>query len=104
MSALRVLFCDDSGGVIKGFENNVGRPLAGIIEYVTASSVAGVEELVRGGESFDVVVTDLNFERVGGDHMDAAGRKKVRRNLLAYCERDTLAMVRIVERLRELAA
>ena len=28
----------------------------------------------------------------------------MRRDLLAYCERDTFAMVKVVERLRELAA
>ena len=30
-------------------------------------------------------------------------RDQLRRDLLAYCERDTWAMVRLVERLRELA-
>jgi hypothetical protein len=30
-------------------------------------------------------------------------RRALRRNLLAYCERDTLGMVRLVERLRALA-
>ena len=30
-------------------------------------------------------------------------RARVRRDLLAYCERDTWALVRLVERLRELA-
>ena len=67
---LRVLFCDDSGGVLKGFEKNVGRPLKGQIDYVTASSVAGVLALIADGESFDLVITDLNFEKVGGGSRD----------------------------------
>ena len=33
---------------------------------------------------------------------DIDERNKIRRNLLAYCELDTLAMVRIVERMRQL--
>ena len=67
---LRVLFCDDSGGVIKGFEKNVGRPLRGQIEYLTVSSVDGVQALIAEGEEFDLVVTDLNFEKVGGGSKD----------------------------------
>lgn len=35
---------------------------------------------------------------------DPARRGEVRRQLLAYCERDTYAMVRLLERLREMAA
>ena len=37
------------------------------------------------------------------DALPPAERARLRRQLLAYCERDTLAMVRLVERLRELA-
>jgi len=40
---------------------------------------------------------------LGGESMDAAERERLRAHLLAYCERDTLAMVKVVERLRELA-
>ncbi len=40
---------------------------------------------------------------LGGESMDAAERARLRPHLLAYCERDTLAMVKVVERLRELA-
>ncbi|MFG0320408.1 MAG: sigma-54-dependent transcriptional regulator [Planctomycetota bacterium JB042] len=67
---MRVLFCDDSGGVVKGFVKNVAKPLADSIEAETASSVAGVEVLIEAGEAFDVVVTDLNFEKVGGGPTD----------------------------------
>lgn len=35
--------------------------------------------------------------------MDAEYRHRLRRALLAYCERDTLATVKLVERLRQLA-
>jgi hypothetical protein len=38
------------------------------------------------------------------DRIPAAERDRVRRDLLAYCERDTWAMVRLVERLKELAS
>lgn len=67
---LRVLFCDDSGGVLKGFEKNVGVPLKGQVDCVMASSLAGVEALIAEGEAFDLVVTDLNFEKVGGGSKD----------------------------------
>jgi len=40
----------------------------------------------------------------GGDVMPADERARRRAALLAYCERDTLAMVRLMARLRELAA
>jgi hypothetical protein len=40
---------------------------------------------------------------LGGDSVPAGERPEVRRKLLAYCERDTLAMVRLYERLLELA-
>jgi len=39
----------------------------------------------------------------GGDEPDAAVRAELRRQLLAYCEQDTLAMVKVVEALRTLA-
>lgn len=70
VSTIRVLFCDDSGGVVKGFVKNVAKPLADLIDYETASSIAGVEALLAEGESFDVVVSDLNFEKVGGGSKD----------------------------------
>ena len=70
MSRIRVLFCDDSGGVVKGFQKNVARELRNLIEVETASSVAGVEVLIEEGQSFDVVVSDLNFEKVGGGPKD----------------------------------
>ncbi len=70
MSKVRVLFCDDSGGVVKGFVKNVATPLAELIDAETASSVAGVEALIAEGEAFDVLVTDLNFEKVGGGAKD----------------------------------
>jgi len=70
VTRVRVLFCDDSAGVVKGFEKNVAAPLQGIIDAVTASSVQGVERLIGAGKAFDVVVTDLNFEKVGGGPKD----------------------------------
>lgn len=70
MSSLRVLFCDDSAGVQKGFEKNVGKALEGVIEYAIASSVEGVRERIAAGEEYDVLVTDLNFAKVGGGSKD----------------------------------
>jgi len=70
VSRIRVLFCDDSGGVVKGFQKNVARELSALIEVETASSVAGVEVLIEEGQAFDVVVSDLNFEKVGGGPKD----------------------------------
>ena len=37
------------------------------------------------------------------DKIPASERDRVRQELLEYCERDTWAMVRLLERLRELA-
>ncbi len=70
MATIRVLFCDDSGGVLKGFENNVSKPLENLVEAHTSSSIAGVEARIAAGEMFDIVVTDLNFEKVGGSPRD----------------------------------
>lgn len=70
MSRLRVLFCDDSAGVQKGFEKNVGKALEGVIEYAIASSLDGVRERIAAGEDCDVLVTDLNFAKVGGGSKD----------------------------------
>jgi hypothetical protein len=38
-----------------------------------------------------------------GDAMDPTEKAELRRKLLAYCKRDTLAMVKLHERLLELA-
>jgi DNA-binding NtrC family response regulator len=70
MSPLRVLFCDDSAGVQRGFEKNVGKALEGVIEYAVSSSLDGVRERIAAGEHFDVLVTDLNFTKVGGGSKD----------------------------------
>ncbi len=86
MSKVRVLFCDDSAGVVKGFEKNVAQPLADAIEAVTAASVAGVKQLVERGESFDVVVTDLNFDKVGGGPKDGLEVIRIAREEWPGCE------------------
>lgn len=70
MNKLRLLFCDDSAGVQKGFELNVGKILESTLEVVYASSVDGVRELIEDGEEFDILVTDLNFAKVGGGTKD----------------------------------
>jgi hypothetical protein len=41
---------------------------------------------------------------LGGDDMIGAERETLRTQLLAYCAQDTIAMVKVVERLRELAS
>jgi DNA-binding NtrC family response regulator len=68
--ALRVLYCDDSGGALDGFRKEVAAELGDLVEAQTAASLDGFRELVRRGESFDVVVSDLDFERVGGGPKD----------------------------------
>jgi DNA-binding NtrC family response regulator len=67
---LRVLYCDDSGGALDGFRREVAGALGAAVEAQTAASLEGFRELVRRGESFDVVASDLNFERVGGGPKD----------------------------------
>jgi hypothetical protein len=41
---------------------------------------------------------------LGGARPPEPERARMRRNLLDYCEQDTLAMVKLVERLRGLAS
>ena len=48
-------------------------------------------------------VASLAFQQLWENDVNAATRGQIRADLLAYCERDTLAMVRIVEALRVLA-
>jgi len=61
----------------------------------------GYEDLgIQGGNSASAALERLLFE---GEALSAAERKALRRDLLQYCERDTLAMVRIYEKLGELA-
>jgi hypothetical protein len=53
-------------------------------------------EIGEGGTASTVLEGML----LGGDAIPAADRQKVRAQLIEYCKLDTLAMVRIVERLR----
>ena len=55
---------------------------------------------IRNGGEAMAVLARLMSE---GEVMPAEERTRVRRDLLAYCGRDTLAMVRLLARLRELA-
>jgi hypothetical protein len=55
---------------------------------------------VADGETASAELEQLLLEP---DSVPAEEREKTRADLLAYCERDTLAMVRLVERLRQLA-
>ena len=48
-------------------------------------------------------VASLQFQRLWENDLDDEARQQIRADLLAYCERDTLAMVRIVEVLRAIA-
>ncbi len=59
-------------------------------------------------EDLDIAAGDtasaaLEALLLDGDTISARGRSKMRAQLLAYCERDTFGMVRLVERLHELA-
>jgi hypothetical protein len=61
----------------------------------------GYDDLeIQDGESASVVLEGLLLR---GNTLDPAERGVWRRKLLRYCERDTLAMVRVLERLRKLA-
>jgi hypothetical protein len=55
---------------------------------------------IRDGAIATVELWRLMFER---DQMSARHRERLRRALLRYCERDTWAMVRLLERLRGIA-
>jgi transcriptional regulator with GAF, ATPase, and Fis domain len=68
--SFRLLFCDDSRGALEGLVNEVARPLGDRVQATTVASLDGFRALVERGESFDVVVSDLNFEAVGGGPKD----------------------------------
>jgi hypothetical protein len=62
----------------------------------------GYEDLdVKDGGTASALLETL---LLGGETNSAAERPELRRRLLAYCERDTMAMVRLYERLLSLAA
>jgi len=48
-------------------------------------------------------VAALEFQRLWSDDLDPAKRQQIRDDLLAYCKRDTEAMVRLLESLRGIA-
>ncbi len=57
-------------------------------------------EIGEGGTAQAVLETLL----LDGDSVPAAEMRKLRKQLMAYCERDTLGMVRLLERLEKLSA
>jgi predicted RecB family nuclease len=62
----------------------------------------GYDDLaVAEGQEASVLIARLMLR---GDAMSREERDRLRIDLLAYCERDTWAMVKLVERLREIAA
>ncbi|MBL8843524.1 MAG: sigma-54-dependent Fis family transcriptional regulator [Planctomycetes bacterium] len=66
----RLLFVDDRRGAQEGFLAEVARPLGADVEVELAASLEGVEQRIARGELFDVVVSDLSFEQVGGGPKD----------------------------------
>jgi len=67
---IRILFCDDSRGAIDGFLREVAVPFGEKAEALTAASLEGFRAIVERGDAVDVVVSDLNFEGVGGGPKD----------------------------------
>ncbi len=58
----------------------------------------GYEDLnIEDGDCASIAYLDMNFGK-----MTAAAKKKTREDLLKYCERDTEAMVWIVEEMEEI--
>ena len=80
-------------------------------EFRGSFSIKGVlPALVPGLGYDDLQIRDggsasaaLEAMLLGGDALTSEARRGLRRDLLRYCERDTFAMVRLHERLRELA-
>ena len=71
-----------------------------VLPALVPSLSYGDLEVKEGGRAMALLAQLLlDPERIGGD--DAV--ETLRRQLLAYCERDTLAMVRLAEALRDLA-
>ena len=61
----------------------------------------GYDDLAIGGGA----LASVALERLlwGGDAVSQAERSRLRADLLSYCERDTLGLARLLERLRSLA-
>ena len=61
----------------------------------------GYDDLeIQGGSAASTALEVLLFD---ADALDPDARQRLRKNLLSYCERDTLAMVKLHQRLRALA-
>jgi len=67
--------------------------------------------IVPGAGYVDLAISDGNAAAavlegllLAPDDSSAADRRRLRKELLAYCERDTLAMVKLTERLGVLAS
>ena len=61
----------------------------------------GYDDLeIQGGAAAS---TALEVLLLDADALDSDARQTLRKNLLSYCERDTLAMVKLHERLKALA-
>ena len=74
-----------------------------------ASSFSPAEHsTILGKQIFPVSLREPDFRRSHSDYLLYDGERKgekletARQNLLDYCQMDTFAMVRIVEKLREL--
>ncbi len=69
-SPLQLLYCDDSRSDRKAFLSRVARPLEPRVETRTISSPSGLDAIAQSETPVDILVTDLNFETVGGDSKD----------------------------------
>ncbi|MBI4618006.1 MAG: sigma-54-dependent Fis family transcriptional regulator [Planctomycetes bacterium] len=67
MTRYRVLFCDDLKSDRDAFKRNVAARFEGVIESVLVSSFGGLEKEIAEGRRADVVITDVNFESIGGN-------------------------------------
>ena len=62
----KILFCDDLQSERKAFLRHVATRLHDSVSCQVAASHDGVKRLIGEQENFDILLTDLNFDHIGG--------------------------------------
>jgi len=70
MKPVRLLYCDDHKSEREAFRRQVAEPLGDLLECEMVGSLEGVQARVTEREPYDILVSDLNFEAVGGGPTD----------------------------------
>ena len=79
---LRLVFCDDLKSERDSFRRKVASRFEERVEPILVSSYSGLERVVDEGKPVDILVTDVNFETVGGNANE--GKRIVQRARAAW--------------------